>query len=393
MTYPILQLKPGREKSVKNKHPWIFSGAIQSMQKAEEGDIIEVKSAGKEILGYGFYSAESQISCRMFEWTSMPEDFEKQDYWISKLKSAFLLRQTFVTGKQNNCYRLLHAEGDFFPGLIIDIYHQVAVVQFLIEGTARRKEFFTKCIQHLGFEHIYSRSSSSSREQQDANEKAGWIAGEFNSPLTVLENGLKFEVDFIHGQKTGFFLDQRDNRETLRELAKGRTALNAFSYTGGFSVYAAAGEAKEIHSLDISSEAVKMAEHNVQLNFPRANHKGIAKDCFEYLRAIEKDLYDLIVLDPPAFAKNKHSVDKAARGYKDINLKAMEKIKPGGLLFTFSCSQHISKDLFQKIIFGAAADAGRNVRIVKQLHQPADHPVNIFHPEGEYLKGLLLWVE
>jgi 23S rRNA (cytosine1962-C5)-methyltransferase len=393
MTYPILQLKPGREKSVKNKHPWIFSGAIQTMQTATEGDVIEVRAAHKEILGYGFFSAESQISCRMFHWSPESEDFESAEYWMKKLQNAFLLRRTLVVNDKTNCYRLLHAEGDFLPGLIIDIYDQVAVVQFLIEGTARRKELFKKCILSLGFQNIYSRSSSSSKEVQDTAEKAGWISGEVSSPITVFENGLKFQVDFIYGQKTGFFLDQRDNRELLRKFAKGRTMLNAFSYTGGFSIYAAAGEAKEIYSLDISSEAVKMAEHNVRLNFPEANHKVIAKDCFEYLRSMEKDFYDMIVLDPPAFAKNKHSVDKAARGYKDINMKAMEKIKTGSLLFTFSCSQHISKDLFQKIIFGAAADAGRNVRIVEQLNQPADHPVNIFHPEGEYLKGLLLWVE
>jgi 23S rRNA (cytosine1962-C5)-methyltransferase len=393
MNYPILHLKAGREKSAVNKHPWIFSGAIQKMQTAAEGDIIEVQSANKEVIGYGFYSAESQISCRMFQWSRKPADFESPAYWTAKMKNAMLLRNTLIDRNKTNSYRLLHAEGDFFPGLIVDIYNELAVVQFLIEGTARRKEMIIKCIQSLGFSNIYARASASSKDQQDSIERAGWMSGELGSPLTVTENGLKFQVDFIRGQKTGFFLDQRDNRLVLQKLAKGRTVLNAFSYTGGFSVYAAAGEAKEIHSLDISTDAVKMAQENVFLNFPQASHKGIVKDCFEYLRGMENDLYDLIVLDPPAFAKNKHTVDKAARGYKDINMKAMEKIKPGGLLFTFSCSQHISKDLFQKIIFGAAADAGRNVRIVQQLHQPADHPVNIFHPEGEYLKGLLLWVE
>jgi 23S rRNA (cytosine1962-C5)-methyltransferase len=393
MDYPILSLKPGREKSVINKHPWIFSGAIRKMQTASEGDIIEIQLANNEVIGYGFYSTESQISCRMFEWNSKPADFESPDYWTAKMKNAMLLRSTLIDEQKTNSYRLLHAEGDFLPGLIVDIYNQLAVVQFLIEGTARRKEMIVRCIRSLGFINIYARASASSKDQQDSVEKAGWIAGELSSPVAVMENGLKFQIDFIRGQKTGFFLDQRDNRLILQKLAQGRTVLNAFSYTGGFSVYAAAGEAKEIHSLDISADAVRMAEENVLLNFPRANHKGIVKDCFEYLRGIEKDFYDLIVLDPPAFAKNKHTVDKAARGYKDINMKAMEKIKSGGLLFTFSCSQHISKDLFQKIIFGAAADAGRNVRIVQQLHQPADHPVNIFHPEGEYLKGLLLWVE
>jgi 23S rRNA (cytosine1962-C5)-methyltransferase len=393
MKYPILQLKPGREKSVINKHPWIFSGAIQKMQTASEGDIIEVQAANKEVLGYGFYAAESQISCRMFDWSQVPEDFESSDYWVRKMEKAMLLRDVLVKQDNTNCYRLLHAEGDFIPGLIIDVYDQLAVVQFLVEGTARRKEMFTKCIQSLGFKNIYARSSASSKNLQDSEENAAWMGDELDSPLTVLENGLKFQVDFIKGQKTGFFLDQRDNRAVLQQLSKDKIILNAFSYTGGFSVYAAAGQAKEIHSLDISSEAVKMAEHNVKLNFPEANHLGITKDCFEYLRSMEKYYYDMIVLDPPAFAKNKHTVDKAARGYKDINMKAMEKIKSRGLLFTFSCSQHISKDLFQKIIFGAAADAKRNVRIVQQLHQPADHPVNIFHPEGEYLKGLLLWVE
>ncbi|MFL5730663.1 MAG: class I SAM-dependent rRNA methyltransferase [Cytophagaceae bacterium] len=393
MIYPILQLKPGREKSVINRHPWIFSGGIQKMQNAAEGDIIQVQTAGREVLGYGFYSAESQISCRMFDWEQEPADFESSAYWMRKMENARHMRNSLLNRNQTNCYRLLHAEGDFLPGLIVDVYDQLAVVQFLIEGTAKRKDLFTGCLQSLGFKNIYARSSASSKAQQDSEEKAGWVSGELGSPLTVLENGLKFQVDFIKGQKTGFFLDQRENRLVLQQLAKGRTVLNAFSYTGGFSVYAAAGAAKEVHSLDISSEAVKLAEENVLLNFPQTKHQSIAKDCFEYLRGMEDNFYDLIVLDPPAFAKNKHSVDKAARGYKDINMKAMEKIREGGLLFTFSCSQHISKDLFQKIVFGAAADAGRNVRIVQQLHQPADHPVNIFHPEGEYLKGLLLWVE
>jgi 23S rRNA (cytosine1962-C5)-methyltransferase len=391
MKYSILKLKPGREKSAMNKHPWIFSGAVDHLQAAEEGDIVEVQDAKKQVIGHGFYSKESQITCRMFSW-GPAQDFEVKAYWMEKFEKAFALRKALVINSQTNSFRLVHAEGDFLPGLIVDIYDDLAIVQMLIVGVEKRKEVFKDCLAALGYKNIFERSSLSSGGQQDTEQKSGWLLGTCESPKIILENGFKFKVDFLTGQKTGFFLDQRDNRFLVQQHSKGKTILNAFSYTGGFSVYAA-GEAKEIHSLDSSKEAVQMADENVKLNFPKANHQTLAKDCFEYIRVMEQDFYDLIVLDPPAFAKNKHAVDKAARGYKDLNMKAIQKIKPGGMIFTFSCSHHISKDLFQKIVFAAAADAGRNVRIVNQLNQPADHPVNIYHPEGEYLKGLQIWVE
>lgn len=390
---PVLQLKPGREKSVVNRHPWIFSGGVAHAANAKEGDIVEVQTTKKEALGYGFYSIESQISCRMFDWGKQPKDFEQEAYWMEKLQQAYALRKQLVITDTTNSYRLVHAEGDFLPGLIADVYKDVLVVQFLIEGIYQRKDLFIRCFEQLGFTTIYQRSSGSSRNQQDVKAEEGWIKGKSDATIEILENGQKFKVNVVEGQKTGFFLDQRDNRQLIKSVSAGKTVLNAFSYTGGFSVYAAAGGAKEVHSLDISAEAVTLSEENVTSNYPTVLHKGIAKDCFAYLREMPADFYDLIILDPPAFAKNKGSVDRAARGYKDINLVAIKKIKPGGLLATFSCSQHISKDLFQKIVFGAAADAGRNVQIIHQLHQPADHPVNIFHPEGEYLKGLMVWGE
>ncbi|MFN3403346.1 MAG: class I SAM-dependent rRNA methyltransferase [Cytophagaceae bacterium] len=392
MNFPELKLKSKREKSIINKHPWIFSGAVDKAN-AKEGDIVEVKSADGKTLGFGFYSKESQISCRMFHWGEKPEDFESSEYWQNKILKAVLLRKSFINYSQTNAYRLLHAEGDFLPGIIADIYNDVCVVQILIEGVNRRRSLFVEALTKAGFKNIFLRNSGSSKANQDVVMEGDWLAGSSSKEIEILEHGQKFLIDLEKGQKTGFFLDQRENRELIKAYSKGKTVLNAFSYTGGFSVYAHAGGAKEVHSLDISQPAVEGAITNVRLNYADANHKGISKDCFEYLNEMPADFYDFIILDPPAFAKSAKAVDRAARGYKDINLRAFRKIKSGGLLATFSCSQHISKDLFQKIIFGASADSGRNVRIVQHLHQPADHPVNIFHPEGEYLKGLLLWVE
>jgi 23S rRNA (cytosine1962-C5)-methyltransferase len=392
MSYPILQLNPKRERSVIHRHPWIFSGAVAKMPKAEEGDIVEVRNHGNTILGYGFYSVKSQISCRMFEWDK-GHDFETEDYWFNKIQNALALRKEQIISPDTNAYRLIHAEGDFLPGIIVDVFNDVAVVQLLIKGTENKKELLFSALKRSWFQNIYTKAKTSFIVKEDIETSSGWASGETNSPAIIKEHNVKFKVDFISGQKTGFFLDQRDNRQLVQTYSKNKTVLNAFSYTGGFSVYALAGGAAEVHSLDISEDAVKGAEENVRLNFPDANHKAIVKDCFEYLKEMPDNFYDLIILDPPAFAKNARAIDKAARGYKQINLSAFRKIKPEGLLFTFSCSQNISKDLFQKIIFGAAADAKRNVRIIHQLHQPADHPINIYHPEGEYLKGLVLWVE
>lgn len=392
MSFPVLQLKVKRERSVLHRHPWIFSGAIEKRPKASEGDIIEIKDSSGKILGYGFYSEKSQISCRMFEWTQR-NDFDNESYWVDKINHALAIRRQHVINPSTNAYRLIHAEGDFLPGMIVDVYDQAAVVQVLIKGIENRKEMIFSALQKAGFKNIYVKSKTSSHVMEDIEAASGWVAGKTETPVIIRENDLKFNVDFIEGQKTGFFLDQRENRQLLKTLSKDKVVLNTFSYTGGFSAYAFAGGAKEVHSVDISQDAVEGANENVKLNFPDANHKGIAKDCFEFLKEIPDDYYDIIVLDPPAFAKNARAVDNAARGYKQINMRAFKKIKPGGMVFTFSCSQNISKDLFQKIVFGAAADARRNVRIIHQLHQPADHPINIYHPEGEYLKGLVLWVE
>lgn len=392
MSLPILVLKPKREKAVINRHPWIFSGAIEKRPKASEGDIIEVKDQTGHTLGFGFYSEKSQISCRMFDWSATASDFKSLEYWKAKIQHALALRKVVVPA-QTNCYRLLHAEGDFLPGIIADVYGEVLVVQILTKGIENIRELIFDAFESVGFKNIYVKSKTSSLVLEDVRTEADWVRGNHPSPIEVIEHGLKFKIDFIEGQKTGFFLDQRENRKLLGEYCKDKTVLNAFSYTGGFSLYAVAAGAKEVHSLDISKDAIKGAEENVSINFPSANHKGVAEDCFEFLKTMKENFYDVIVLDPPAFAKSAKAVDNASRGYKQINMRAFQKIKPGGILFTFSCSQNIDKDLFQKIVFGAAADARRNVRIIHQLHQPADHPINIFHPEGEYLKGLALYVE
>ncbi|GAL87168.1 SAM-dependent methyltransferase [Sporocytophaga myxococcoides] len=387
----IVKLKPKKEKAVLNKHPWVFSGAV-AKANAKDGDIVEVVDAENRFLAYGFYSSESQIICRLFEWDKSNNKFDEA-YWSAKIDKAIQLRKSIIDFTSTNAYRLLHAEGDFLPGLIADVYKDTLVLQISITGIEQRKDLFFEIFRKTGYSSIYLRSSGSSKKNLDVKSEGVWIAGEDQGPFEVMENGLKFMVDVVEGQKTGFFLDQRDNRELVKRFSSNKKVLNAFSYTGGFSVYAQAGGAEEVHSLDISADAVKGAEENVLLNFPTASHKSIAKDCFEYLKDMPENYYDLIILDPPAFAKSAAAVDRAARGYKDINMRAFRKIKKGGMLLTYSCSQHITKDLFQKIIFGAAADSGRNVRILFQLHQPADHPVNLYHPEGEYLKGLALWVE
>ncbi len=389
----ILQLKSGRDRSVLNRHPWIFSGALKRKPDAKEGDIVEVRSTGGDVLGYGFYSDKSQISCRMFDWNAQPSDFESVDYWSDKVRRALWLRREMVIAADTDAYRLIHAEGDFMPGVIVDIYKDVAVAQLLIRAVEQRKDLIIEALRRNGYSKIYAKTKASSRNIEAVEMEAGWLTGDDGRSRLIREHGLMFEVDFVNGQKTGFFLDQRESRWLVRQMAKDKKVLNAFSYTGGFSVYAIAGQASEVHSLDISADAVEMARKNVELNFPGANHKGIARDCFEYLKDMPDQYYDLIILDPPAFAKNAKAIENASRGYKQINLRAFNKIKPGGILFTFSCSQNIDSELFRKIVFSAAADSGRKARIIYQTRQPADHPVNIYHPEGEYLKGLVLWVE
>ncbi len=394
--FPILELKSGRERSVKHFHPWLFSGAVKQFPVAKEGEVAEVRTNQGEILAYGFISPSSQILCRLFHFGEA-QDFETVDYWATKLEKAFAYRKELLNRVEGetNCYRLIHAEGDFFPGIIADVYGETVVLQVLIKGTELRLPLITAAItQVTGLKRFYLKTKDSSGRIEKITLKAGWLneAEALPMPLQVLENGLKFHVDIEKGQKTGFFLDQRDNRQLVRTLSSGKKVLNAFSYTGGFSLYAGAGGAREVHSVDISKEAVAQGEENFRLNFgTEIPHQSLAQDCFQYLRSCDED-FDLMILDPPAFAKNAKAVDNACRGYKDLNLSAMRKIKSGGDLLTYSCSQNITPDLFRKVVFAAAADSGREVRIVKTLTQASCHPINIYHPEGEYLKGLWLKV-
>ncbi|MCS6824895.1 MAG: class I SAM-dependent rRNA methyltransferase [Cytophagaceae bacterium] len=390
--YQVLKLKPKRERSVLLKHPWIFSGALASVPQARDGEVVEVQASDGNVLGYGFYSPQGQISCRMFHWGPASDHFLTSAYWQEKIKAALHLRKNLIPPR-TNAYRLIHAEGDFMPGLIADVYGDTLVMQWLVTGVEMQSAAIIEAFIQEGFRNIYLKTKLSSQNIERITSESRWIAGSSSMPLTIEEHGLSFIVDVEHGQKTGFFIDQRNNRKYLQSFSDGKHVLNMFCYTGGFSVYAAAGGAKSVCSVDISKNAIDMAHQNMIKNNFGHLHTAIEEDCFDYLKHVDTGIYDIIILDPPAFAKNARSVDNASRGYKQINMKAIEKVKAGGFIFTFSCSQNISKELFQKIVFAAAADAGRNVRILYQLHQSPDHPINIYHPEGEYLKGFILHVE
>ncbi len=395
-TFPVLELKSGRERSVKHFHPWLFSGAVKQFPKAKEGDVAEVRTNQGETLAFGFISPSSQILCRLFHFGSSDE-FESVDFWAEKLEKAFTYRKELLSRLEGstNCYRLLHAEGDFFPGLIADVYGETVVLQVLIKGTELRLPVITEAITRVTkLNRFFLKTKDSSGRIEKVELKSGWLneSSALPMPLEVQENGLRFQVDVEKGQKTGFFIDQRENRQLVRTLSAGKKVLNAFSYTGGFSIYAAAGGAREVHSVDVSKDAIAQCQQNFELNFGLSiPHFALAQDCFEYLRDCDSD-FDLMILDPPAFAKNAKAVNNACRGYKDLNLSAFRKIKAGGDLLTYSCSQNITPDLFRKVIFAAAADSGREVRIVRTLSQSSCHPINIYHPEGEYLKGLWLKV-
>jgi 23S rRNA (cytosine1962-C5)-methyltransferase len=394
---PILQLLPKKDRAVRFRHPWVFSGAVKKLPTADNGDIVEVRDADGNPLACGFFSPQGQIVCRLFDFSGLegrPAPDFGLDYWVAKFGRAKALRERLIDPTTTNCYRLLHAEGDFAPGIIADVYGPVVVLQILIRGTERLLPTIEQALRALGFAHVYVKHKSSSQHLEGLSADSQWLGPVPNLPLRVREHGHEFIVNPEKGQKTGFFIDQRENRRLLGQLSAGLRVLNTFSYTAGFSVYALAGGAAEVHSVDISKDAVALGNENVALNAGPTTglHRGIVADCFDYLRQAT-EAYDLIVLDPPAFAKNAKSVPNAARGYKDLNLLAFRKVNPNGLVMTYSCSQNIDKKLFQQIVFSAAADAGRQVRIVQHLHQPADHPVNIFHPESEYLKGMLLWVE
>lgn len=391
-TFPQLILKPKKERAFVHRHPWIFSGAVAVLPEAENGDIIEVLSNDNKLLGFGFFSPYSQIVCRVFEFDPEGKTIDAA-YWTAKIKRAMDIRVQLLDFSKTNCYRLLHAEGDFCPGIIADAYDDSLVVQLLIKGTEKLIPTLKESFLSLGFKHVYLKTKQSSQILEQVNEELTWITEPRELPVEVLENGVKLWVDFEKGQKTGFFLDQRENREMAGHFSKDKNVLNTFCYTGGFSVYALAGGAKEVHSVDSSKDAIAMCDENVSLNGFSDRHTSYIADCFDFLKQAPKDFYDVIILDPPAFAKNARKVENATRGYKELNMLGFKRIKPGGIILTFSCSQNIDKVLFQKIVFGAAADVGRNVRILAHLSQPMDHPVNIYHPEGEYLKGLLLYVE
>lgn len=389
--YRELRLKKGRERSAVNRHPWIFSGAAAEIPGYNNGEIIEVVSYSGEILGYGFFSAGSQIICRMFEFTSLKSEGFSDLYFREKIFRAFHLRQKIIKN-DTDCYRLLNAEGDFFPGMTVDIFGSTAVIQVQIKGAELLLESAADSLTDLGFKNVCVKNPGSN-DTEGVDIPFSFIRGSGQAPLIVNENGYRFKVDIEHGQKTGFFLDQRENRALVGNFSQGRRVLNAFSYTGGFSVYSIAGGADLVHSVDISADAVEQASENVRINSGgTGNHQSIKADCFDYLRTMDDNFYDLIVLDPPAFVKSSRGVYKGARGYKDINLSAIRKCRSNSLLFTFSCSHHVTADLFRKIVFSAAADSGRDVRILSQLSQGKDHPFSIYHPEGEYLKGLFLYI-
>lgn len=384
MPYPILTLKKDKDRAVRLRHPWLFSGAVAVNPPAKSGDIVEVRNHEGKVMAFGFYQADSPIRVKLFHFGEVPGEFDDA-YWFHKLAQAAKVRKGLLDTELTTGFRLIHAEGDFFPGLVVDVYGDCASVQLRSLGVERLSQTIVRYLEtEWGIRHIYWK-----KEEKQAGK---WLIGG-KETIEFRENGLKFLAEVVQGQKTGFFLDQRNNRQMLRLFAKDKTVLNAFAYTGGFSVYALAGGAKSVTSVDISATAIAGCEQNIRLNSDAAKHQGVVADCFEYLKAMPQAAFDCIVLDPPAFAKNLSSVEKASRGYKEINLKAMQKIASGGLLFTFSCSQHISRELFQKIVFGAASDAHRSVRVIAHLSQGEDHPFDICHPEGEYLKGLLLWVE
>ncbi|MBQ3609575.1 MAG: class I SAM-dependent rRNA methyltransferase [Bacteroides sp.] len=394
MTYKKLYLKPGKEESLKRFHPWVFSGAIARVEgEPEEGEIVDVYTSKKEFIACGHFQIGS-IAVRVL--TFRQEEIG-HGFWKRRLEVALDLRRSLglVDNPENNTYRLVHGEGDNLPGLIIDVYGQTAVMQAHSAGMhVYRMEIAEALSEVMGdiVKHIYYKSETTLPYKADLGPENGFIKG--GSPENVaLENGLKFHVDWLKGQKTGFFVDQRENRHLLERYSKGRNVLNMFCYTGGFSFYAMRGGANLVHSVDSSAKAIDLTNQNVELNFPGdQRHQAFAEDAFKYLDRMG-DQYDLIILDPPAFAKHRDALRNALRGYSKLNAKAFEKIKPGGILFTFSCSQVVDKKDFRNAVFTAAAQSGRSVRILHQLTQPGDHPVNIYHPEGEYLKGLVLYVE
>ncbi len=394
MAIKTIRLKAGKEESVLRRHPWIFSGAISSVPHyIEEGELVKVETSGGDVLGVGHYQIGS-IAVRMLEFgvDSLPDDF-----FMRRLESAYALRGKLgLIRPDNNCYRLVHGEGDFLPGLVIDIYGDTAVMQAHSPGMHFARGEVADAltmIPEARIRNVYYKSDSTLPFKAGLEPENQYIIGQYDGNI-AMENGLLFNIDWLKGQKTGFFVDQRENRALLERFARGRRVLNMFCYTGGFSIYAMRGGALSVESVDSSAKAVALTDANIELNFPGDNrHTSHTEDAFKFLADMDNDRYDLIVLDPPAFAKHRGAIKNGLIGYRRLNTRAFEKIKPGGILFTFSCSQAISREMFRLAVFSASVKAGRKVRILHQLSQPADHPIDIAHPEGEYLKGLVLEVE
>lgn len=392
MVYKSVILRRGKEESLQRFHPWVFSGAIARMDNVDEGDLVTVYANDGTLIGNGHYQVGS-IAVRMlcFDDSEINEDF-----FIERLTQAYALRETLnLMRADNNSFRLVHGEGDFLPGLVVDIYGSTAVMQAHSPGMHFARNIIAQALTRLPggmIKNVYYKSETTLPFKAQLDPQNEYIIGGYDTDV-AMENGLKFHVDWLKGQKTGFFVDQRENRSLLERYAKGRKVLNMFCYTGGFSFYAMRGGAQLVHSVDSSAKAIKLTNDNVELNFPAdIRHKAFAQDAFKYLDEMTTD-YDLIVLDPPAFAKHKSALKNALIGYRKLNAKAFDKIKSGGIIFTFSCSQAVNKEQFRLAVFSAAAMSRRKVRILHQLTQPSDHPINIYHPEGEYLKGLVLYVE
>lgn len=392
--YKNLYLKKGKEESLKRFHPWIFSGAVARIDEGvEEGEIVRVITSNDEFICVGMFQIGS-IAVRVLSFRDIVIN---ADFWVSRLKSAWEMRKAIglIGRSDNNTFRLVHGEGDNLPGLIIDCYGDTAVMQAHSVGIHLVRYEIAEALKLVAegkIKNVYYKSETTLPFKADVEHENGFIQGSMGSDVAI-ENGLKFHIDWLKGQKTGFFVDQRENRRLLETYSKGRSVLNMFCYTGGFSVYAMRGGAKLVHSVDSSAKAIELTNRNIEMNFPADNrHAAFCEDAFKFLDANDKT-YDLIILDPPAFAKHRAALRNALKGYTRLNVKGLQRIKPGGILFTFSCSQIVSKENFRNAVFTAAVQANRKVRILHQIHQPADHPINIYHSEGEYLKGLVLYVE
>ncbi len=393
-TFPAILLHAGKEHSLKRFHPWVFSGAIKKVEgEVQEGDIVQVFTNRREFLGMGHFQPGS-IAVRIFSFAPVEPDYA---FWLSKVRRAYDYRkeQGFIDNPTTDVYRLIFAEGDSLPGLIVDVYGNTAVLQAHNVGMYRVREQIAKALVEVyngKLTAVYDKSAETLPNKGPEQGQNGYLVGETPVPHVVQENGNKFLVDWVTGQKTGFFIDQRENRQLLAHYSKGKTVLNTFCYTGGFSIYSLNAGAKAVHSVDVSKKAIVLTEQNAELNNGQDRHEAYSVDTFEFLKGKE-DLYDVIVLDPPAFAKSQKVRHNALMGYKRLNAEAIQKIKPGGIIFTFSCSGVVDKYLFASTVMAAAIEAGRNVKVMHHLSQPADHPISIFHPEGEYLKGLVLYVE